>query len=190
MQFTNLVPLSAGLHYTSRRSRSTSWITPSARPVYCRNLARSSPRTKFRRIRSTLVYSGYRHCMSTPIHLESLSSRDSLKPQVTPQILNPLTADLAPQHRRSTAVSITVSGLILGMVLGRVFSGILTRFTASPNNIYYFASATQFSLLFLLYFFLPDFPKKRTGLNYFEILWRYAHLSLCWNHLSSLTISS
>ncbi|GAA5888247.1 hypothetical protein JCM16303_005314 [Sporobolomyces ruberrimus] len=90
---------------------------------------------------------------------------------VTPQILNPLTADLAPAHRRSTAVSITVSGLISGMVVGRVFSGIITRFTDSPNNIYYFASATQYALLVMLYFFLPDFPKKKTGLNYFEILW-------------------
>ncbi|GAA5911703.1 uncharacterized protein JCM6883_002452, partial [Sporobolomyces salmoneus] len=51
---------------------------------------------------------------------------------VTPQILNPLTADLAPAHRRATAVSITVSGLISGMVFGRLFAGILTRFTSSP----------------------------------------------------------
>ncbi|GAA5830157.1 hypothetical protein JCM3766R1_002802 [Sporobolomyces carnicolor] len=90
---------------------------------------------------------------------------------VTPQILNPLTADLAPSHRRATVVSITVSGLISGMVVGRVFSGVITKFTNSPNNIYYFASGTQFALLVMLYCFLPDFPKKRTGLNYFEILW-------------------
>ncbi|GAA5990731.1 hypothetical protein JCM5350_007346 [Sporobolomyces pararoseus] len=95
---------------------------------------------------------------------------------VTPQILNPLTADLAPTHRRATAVSITVSGLISGMVVGRVFSGIITRFTDSPNNIYFFASATQYALLVMLYFFLPDFPKKRTGLNYFEILWSMVKL--------------
>ncbi|GAA5911049.1 uncharacterized protein JCM6883_004249, partial [Sporobolomyces salmoneus] len=39
-------------------------------------------------------------------------------------------------------------------------------------NTYYFAAATQFSLLVMLYFSLPDFPKKRTGLNYFGILTR------------------
>lgn len=52
---------------------------------------------------------------------------------VTPQILNPLTADLAPSHQRATAVSITVSGLISGMVVGRVFSGVITKFTNSPK---------------------------------------------------------
>lgn len=38
---------------------------------------------------------------------------------VIPQILNPLTADLAPPHRRAAAVSIVVSGLVTGMMFGR-----------------------------------------------------------------------
>ncbi len=42
---------------------------------------------------------------------------------VTPQIFIPLTADLAPDHRRSTAISITMSGLLLGLLVARVLSG-------------------------------------------------------------------
>ncbi|GAA5877733.1 hypothetical protein JCM1840_003342 [Sporobolomyces johnsonii] len=90
---------------------------------------------------------------------------------VTPQILNPLAADLAPPEKRASAVSIVVSGLIGGMVVGRVMSGILDRFTHWPNHVFFFASSTQYLLLLVLYLFLPDYPKKRTGLSYFGILW-------------------
>ncbi|GAA6024094.1 hypothetical protein JCM11491_005991 [Sporobolomyces phaffii] len=89
---------------------------------------------------------------------------------VTPQIVNPLTADLAPPEKRSAAVSITVSGLLCGWTLGRVLSGTIAHFTNSPDNIYFFAAASQFGLLAMLYAFLPDFPRKATGLGYFGIM--------------------
>ncbi|CEQ39854.1 SPOSA6832_01402, partial [Sporobolomyces salmonicolor] len=54
---------------------------------------------------------------------------------VTPQILNPLAADLAPPEKRASAVSIVVSGLIGGMVVGRVMSGILDHFTHWPKYV-------------------------------------------------------
>ncbi|GAA6063247.1 hypothetical protein JCM10212_000349 [Sporobolomyces blumeae] len=97
---------------------------------------------------------------------------------VTPQVLNPLTADLAPAHRRTSALSITISGLIGGMVVGRIVAGVLTRFTSSPNNTFFFAAATQFSLVGVLWLFLPDFPKKPTGLRYHEILMSMVKLFL------------
>ncbi|GAA5904758.1 hypothetical protein JCM5296_000754 [Sporobolomyces johnsonii] len=95
---------------------------------------------------------------------------------VTPQILNPLAADLAPPEKRASAVSIVVSGLIGGMVVGRVMSGILDRFTHWPNHVFFFACGTQYLLLLVLYLFLPDYPKKRTGLSYFGILWSMVKL--------------
>ncbi|GAA5933007.1 MFS transporter [Sporobolomyces koalae] len=89
---------------------------------------------------------------------------------VTPQVVNPLTADSAPPARRYAAVSITVAGLLAGMVVGRVFAGIVTRFSGQPHYTFYLASGTQYVLLATLYWFLPDFPKKSTGLSYFGIL--------------------
>lgn len=45
--------------------------------------------------------------------------RADARSQVTPQIFNPLAADLAPPHRRAQAVSIVVSGLLTGMMFAR-----------------------------------------------------------------------
>lgn len=63
---------------------------------------------------------------------------------VTPQILNPLVADLAPAHRRSQAVSINVSGLVLGMAVGRLLAGIVTKFTGDTRNVYWVAAGMQY----------------------------------------------
>ncbi|GAA5933018.1 MFS transporter [Sporobolomyces koalae] len=89
---------------------------------------------------------------------------------VTPQIVNPLTADLAAPGKRALAVSITVSGLLCGWTFGRVVSGVVAHLTNSPNNIYFVSAACQFALLIVLYLWLPDFAKKDTGLGYFGIL--------------------
>jgi hypothetical protein len=42
---------------------------------------------------------------------------------VTPQIMIPLTADLAHESRRGAAIAITLSGLMLGVLIARVLSG-------------------------------------------------------------------
>ncbi|BGP22683.1 hypothetical protein JCM10295v2_001574 [Rhodotorula toruloides] len=89
---------------------------------------------------------------------------------VSVQVFVPLTADLAPPEKRASSVSITLSGLIAGMVWGRLFGGVLTRFTSSPNHVFWMAAGTQYALLVLVWAFLPDYPKKRTGLNYWQIL--------------------
>ena len=47
---------------------------------------------------------------------------------LAPQILVPLAADLAPPHRRATAISIVLSGLLLGILISRVMAGVVAQF--------------------------------------------------------------
>lgn len=44
---------------------------------------------------------------------------------VTPQLMLPLVGDMAPPHRRASALSIVVSGMLLGMLLARFLSGVV-----------------------------------------------------------------
>ncbi len=48
---------------------------------------------------------------------------------VTPQLMLPLVGDVAPAHRKGTAISVVVSGLMLGMLLARLLSGIVANWT-------------------------------------------------------------
>lgn len=90
---------------------------------------------------------------------------------VTPQLMLPLVGDLAPPHRRATALSIVVSGLLLGMLIARLLSGILTQYT-SWRSIYWFSFGVQYLILILLFFFMPDYPSTNPdGINYFKMLW-------------------
>ena len=83
----------------------------------------------------------------------------------------PLVGDLAPAHKRATAISIVVSGLLLGILVARVLSGIVTEYT-SWRNMYWLAFGLQYLILILLWFFLPDYPSTNpNGLNYFKMLW-------------------
>ncbi|KAF6749473.1 major facilitator superfamily domain-containing protein [Ephemerocybe angulata] len=81
---------------------------------------------------------------------------------VTPQILIPLAADLAPPERRAGAISIVLSGLLFGILIARVFSGIIAEF-ASWRVVYYFAIGVQSLVLVGAYLLLPDYPSKNTG---------------------------
>lgn len=82
----------------------------------------------------------------------------------------PLVGDLAPPHRRATALSIVVSGLLLGILIARLLSGILTQYT-SWRSIYWFSFGVQFLIFILLFFFMPDYPSTNPGgLNYFSML--------------------
>lgn len=83
----------------------------------------------------------------------------------------PLVGDLAPVHRRATALSIVVSGFLLGLLVARLLSGVVTEYT-SWRNIYWLAFALQYLIFILLWFFLPDYPSTNpNGLNYFKMLW-------------------
>lgn len=53
----------------------------------------------------------------------------------------------------------------------RVLSGVITTYS-SFKNVFFIAAGTQFLTFALMWAALPDYPKKATGLNYFQILWR------------------
>ncbi|RWA07361.1 hypothetical protein EKO27_g7745 [Xylaria grammica] len=96
---------------------------------------------------------------------------------VTPQLMLPLVGDLAPAHRRASSLSIVVSGLALGLLVARLLSGVVANFTAW-RNIYWIALGAQYLTFMLLFFTLPDYPAKNTGLNYFKALWKMAKLGV------------
>ncbi|KAJ7065830.1 major facilitator superfamily domain-containing protein [Mycena amicta] len=88
---------------------------------------------------------------------------------VTPQIMIPLAADLAPPERRASALSVVMSGLAFGILIARVIAGIIAQFT-SWRVVYYFAIGVQCLVLFAGYLLLPDYPAKNPHLSYFGIL--------------------
>lgn len=96
---------------------------------------------------------------------------------VTPQILIPLAADLAPEHKRASAISVVISGLLLGILIARVLAGVIAQFV-TWRVVYYFAIGVQGLVLFGCYFWLPDYPSKNADLTYFKILWTMAKFSV------------
>lgn len=95
---------------------------------------------------------------------------------VTPQLLIPLVGGLAPPHRRATALSIVVSGLLLGTLLARFVSGVITQY-AGWRHVYWFSLGLQYIILVLLWLFMPDYPSANpNGLNYFKLLWSILNL--------------
>jgi len=90
---------------------------------------------------------------------------------VTPQILMPFAADLAPPHKRASAISIVLSGLLFGVLLARVLAGVIANFV-TWRVVYYLSIGLQFGVLTLLYLVLPDWPAKNRGkgVTYFGIL--------------------
>lgn len=96
---------------------------------------------------------------------------------VTPQILIPLAADLAPDKRRASAISIVLSGLLFGILVARVLSGIIAQFV-SWRVVYYFAIGVQGVVLLGSYVMLPDYPSKNKHLTYWSILWTMAKFAV------------
>ncbi|KAK7999138.1 major facilitator superfamily transporter [Apiospora marii] len=88
---------------------------------------------------------------------------------VTPQIMLPLVGDLAAPEKRAASLSVVVSGLAMGLLIARVLSGIVANYT-DWRNIYWLAFGAQYTVLILLFFFLPDYPAKDAKLPYFRLL--------------------
>ena len=84
--------------------------------------------------------------------------------------MTPLVGDLAPPHRRATALSIVSSAMMSGLLIARLLSGIVTDFV-NWRVIYWIAFGLQYGILILLWFFMPDYPSTNPGgLNYFRML--------------------
>ncbi|KAF8187757.1 MFS superfamily [Pholiota molesta] len=96
---------------------------------------------------------------------------------VTPQILIPLAADLAPENKRASAISVVLSGLLFGILIARVLAGVIAEFV-SWRVVYYFAIGVQTLVLVGSYLMLPDYPSKNADLTYFNILWTMAKFAV------------
>lgn len=88
---------------------------------------------------------------------------------VTPQILLPLAADLAPPEHRAAVVSVVFSGLLFGVLVARVMAGIIAQYT-TWRVVYYVAIGVQYAVLLGIYLVIPDYPSKNKGMTYFGIL--------------------
>ncbi|RMZ85342.1 hypothetical protein DV737_g868, partial [Chaetothyriales sp. CBS 132003] len=99
---------------------------------------------------------------------------------VTPQIMLPLVAELAPPEKRAFSLSIVVSGNLLGIVLARILSGVVTNYTYW-RNIYWIALGLNYGIWLMLWLFMPDYPSANpNGLNYISMLWSI--LVMCKRH--------
>ncbi|KAK7692467.1 hypothetical protein QCA50_004092 [Cerrena zonata] len=87
---------------------------------------------------------------------------------VVPQILMPLAADLAPPHRRASALSIVLSGLLLGVLIARVLAGVVAQFV-SWRIVYWIAVGVQWAVVVMIWAMIPDYPRRNTGLTYPKI---------------------
>ena len=96
---------------------------------------------------------------------------------VTPQVLVPLAADLAPVKKRAAAISVVLSGLLFGILLARVLAGIIAEFT-SWRVVYYFAVGVQAVVFIGSYLMLPDYPSLNKDLTYWNILWTMAKFAV------------
>ncbi|KAJ3495412.1 hypothetical protein NLJ89_g10628 [Agrocybe chaxingu] len=92
---------------------------------------------------------------------------------VSPQILVPLAADLAPPARRTFAYSIVLVGMLSGLLLARVLAGLIAQFS-SWRVVYYMAIGVQCTVLILCYCIIPDTPPKNRQMTYWGILWSMA----------------
>ena len=96
---------------------------------------------------------------------------------VVPQILIPLSADLAPPSKRASAISIVLAGLLFGILIARVLAGIIAQYT-TWRVVYYTAIGVQGAVIVMLWATVPDYPPKNRDITYFEIIWTMARLAV------------
>lgn len=84
---------------------------------------------------------------------------------VVPQVLMPLAADLAPPHRRASALSIVLAGLLLGVLIARVLAGVVAQFV-SWRIVYWIAVGVQWVVVVLIWGMIPDYPRRNKGMTY------------------------
>ncbi len=87
----------------------------------------------------------------------------------------PLVGDLAPAHRRASALSIVVSGLLLGLLVARLLSGVVAQYIGW-RYIYWISFALQYLILILLWLFMPDYPSTNPVDSWVELLRKYPGL--------------
>ncbi|TFY51898.1 hypothetical protein EVJ58_g10320 [Rhodofomes roseus] len=96
---------------------------------------------------------------------------------VTPQILIPLAADLAPMDRKAGATAVVWAALMFGVLFARVLSGVIANFV-TYRAVYWLAMGLQYVVLVAAWFIIPNVPRKNLGLSYAGILWSMAKLAV------------
>ncbi|CAK7210001.1 hypothetical protein SCUCBS95973_000643 [Sporothrix curviconia] len=97
---------------------------------------------------------------------------------VTPQVMLPLVAELAPPKRRAMMISVVFAGLFTGLLFARIVSGIATQYT-SWRTIYFIALGIQYALFVVLFCFLPDYPSVNPdGITYIHSLYTMILIAL------------
>lgn len=110
--------------------------------------------------------------VTSNLHLFEALSFLSAATNLTPQILVPLAADLAPPAQSGFAFSIILTGVMLGVLLGRVMAGLIAQFLAW-RIVYYTSFGLQCLILVCIYLFFPDYPPHRENkeLKYWDVFW-------------------
>jgi len=94
---------------------------------------------------------------------------------VVPQMLVPLTADLAAPEKRNSSIGMVMSGLLLGILLSRVAAGFIGDIWGW-QAIYYIAIALMVLFMLLLAFALPDVKPTFQG-TYLQLMHSLVHLT-------------
>ncbi|KAK3712898.1 hypothetical protein LTR37_008783 [Vermiconidia calcicola] len=89
---------------------------------------------------------------------------------VTPQLMLPLVGDLAPPHKRASALAVVVSGFVMGILIARLLSGIMANYVPW-RYVYWMSVGLQYLIFGSLWIFMPDYPATNKRLNYFKMLW-------------------
>lgn len=116
-------------------------------------------------------------CLTTSFTAFRILSFFTAVTTVTPQVMLPLVAELAPPKRRAMMISVIFAGLFTGLLFARILSGIATQFT-SWRTIYFVALGIQYTLFLILFCFLPDYPSTNPdGISYLRILWSLVQIA-------------
>ncbi|KAK0634157.1 major facilitator superfamily domain-containing protein [Immersiella caudata] len=107
---------------------------------------------------TTLTWLGL--CLTPSFHTFTALSFIAGFANGSPQLLLPLIGTVAPPHRRATAVSLVLAGMMMGLAIPRVIAGIVTQYTPW-RTIYWAALAQQILLLLSMYLLFPDFPRPQ-----------------------------
>ncbi len=94
---------------------------------------------------------------------------------IVPQMLVPLTAELARPEKRNASIGMVMSGLLLGILLSRVAAGFVGDLWGW-KVIYYIAIVCMICLMLLLAVKLPDVKPTFNG-NYGQLMHSLIHLT-------------
>lgn len=95
---------------------------------------------------------------------------------VTPQILMPFAADIAPPAKRGLLMGLVLTGMKVGSLTGRLISGIVTQYFSW--RVVFLGQGVLNGLLFVFYLFaMPPTPPNNQDISYPKLLWSLVTLA-------------